>query len=222
MSVVKLDGLVALLEGFPALTGVDLAVNAGEIVLVKGPNGAGKTTLLHLCAGLIQPKEGTGLILGHDLWSERTAIRKRVGLLSHSAGLYRDLTVLENITFWTQIAGVEKSEIDSRISWALKRMDLNSKLQNQKVRSLSVGQKRRTSLAVFIVRRPDLWLLDEPHAGLDQEGRQVVDDLIEESVRVGATVIVASHDLDRVLNLSTRVVTLSGGAAVDVDHEEKK
>jgi ABC-type multidrug transport system ATPase subunit len=175
-----------------------------------------------LCAGLIQPKEGTGLILGYDLWSERTAIRKRVGLLSHSAGLYRDLTVLENITFWTQIAGVEKSEIDSRISWALKRMDLNSKLQNQKVRSLSVGQKRRTSLAVFIVRRPDLWLLDEPHAGLDQEGRQVVDDLIEESVRVGATVIVASHDLDRVLNLSTRVVTLSGGAAVDVDHEEKK
>jgi heme ABC exporter ATP-binding subunit CcmA len=222
VSVVKLDGLVALLEGFPALTGVDLAVNAGEIVLVKGPNGAGKTTLLHLCAGLIQPKEGTGLILGYDLWSERTAIRKRVGLLSHSAGLYRDLTVLENITFWTQIAGVEKSEIDSRISWALKRMDLNSKLQNQKVRSLSVGQKRRTSLAVFIVRRPDLWLLDEPHAGLDQEGRQVVDDLIEESVRVGATVIVASHDLDRVLNLSTRVVTLSGGAAVDVDHEEKK
>jgi heme ABC exporter ATP-binding subunit CcmA len=222
VSVVKLDGLVALLEGFPALTGVDLAVNAGEIVLVKGPNGAGKTTLLHLCAGLIQPKEGTGLILGHDLWSERTAIRKRVGLLSHSAGLYRDLTVLENITFWTQIAGVEKSEIDSRISWALKRMDLDSKLQNQKVRSLSVGQKRRTSLAVFIVRRPDLWLLDEPHAGLDQEGRQIVDDLIEESVRVGATVIVASHDFERVLNISTQVVTLSGGAAVDVDHEEKK
>ncbi len=104
MSVVKLEGLVALLEGFPALTGVDLAVSAGEIVFVKGPNGAGKTTLLHLCAGLIQPKEGKGQILGHDLSSERTAIRKKVGLLSHSSGLYRDLTVLENITFWTQIA----------------------------------------------------------------------------------------------------------------------
>ena len=222
MSVVKLDGLVALLEGFPALTGVDLTVNDGEIVFVKGPNGAGKTTLLHLCAGLIQPKEGKGLILGHDLCTERTAIRKRVGLLSHSAGLYRDLTVIENITFWTQVAGVQKSEIDARISWALERMDLDSKLQNQKIRSLSVGQKRRTSLAVFIVRRPDLWLLDEPHAGLDQEGRQVVDDLIEESVRAGATVIVASHDLERVLKLSTRVVTLSGGALVDVDHEGNK
>ena len=88
MSVVKLEGLVALLEGFPALTGVDLAVSAGEIVFVKGPNGAGKTTLLHLCAGLIQPKEGKGQILGHDLSSERTAIRKKVGLLSHSSGLY--------------------------------------------------------------------------------------------------------------------------------------
>ena len=222
MSVVKLEGLVALLEGFPALTGVDLAVSAGEIVFVKGPNGSGKTTLLHLCAGLIQPKEGKGQILGHDLSSERTAIRKKVGLLSHSSGLYRDLTVLENITFWTQIAGVEKSEIDSRISWALERMELDSKLQNQKARSLSVGQKRRASLAVFIVRRPDLWLMDEPHAGLDQEGRQVVDDLIEESVRAGATVIVASHDLERVLNLATRVVTLSGGAVIGVDHGGNK
>ncbi len=222
MSVVKLEGLVALLEGFPALTGVDLAVTAGEIVFVKGPNGAGKTTLLHLCAGLIQPKEGKGQILGHDLSSERTAIRKKVGLLSHSSGLYRDLTVLENITFWTQIAGVEKSEIDSRISWALERMELDNKLQNQKARSLSVGQKRRASLAVFIVRRPDLWLMDEPHAGLDQEGRQVVDDLIEESVRAGATVIVASHDLERVLNLATRVVTLSGGAVIGVDHGGNK
>ena len=222
MSVVKLEGLVALLEGFPALTGVDLAVSAGEIVFVKGPNGSGKTTLLHLCAGLIQPKEGKGQILGHDLSSERTAIRKKVGLLSHSSGLYRDLTVLENITFWTQIAGVEKSEIDSRISWALERMELDNKLQNQKARSLSVGQKRRASLAVFIVRRPDLWLMDEPHAGLDQEGRQVVDDLIEESVRAGATVIVASHDLERVLNLATRVVTLSGGAVIGVDHGGNK
>ena len=189
---------------------------------MKGPNGAGKTTLLHLCAGLIQPKEGKGQILGHDLSSERTSIRKRVGLLSHSSGLYRDLTVLENITFWTQIAGVEQSEIDSRISWALERMELDSKLQNQKVRSLSAGQKRRTSLAVFIVRRPDLWLMDEPHAGLDQEGRQIVDDLIEESVGAGATVIVASHDLERVLKLSTRVVTLSGGAVVGADHEGNK
>ena len=222
MSVVKLEGLVALLEGFPALTGVDLTVNAGEIVFVKCPKGAGKTTLLHLCAGLIQPKEGKGQILGHDLSSERTSIRKRVGLLSHSSGLYRDLTELENITFWTQIAGVEKSEIDNRISWALERMELDNKLQNQKVRSLSVGQKRRASLAVFIVRRPDLWLMDEPHAGLDQEGRQAVDDLIEESVKAGATVIVASHDLERVLNLATRVVTLSGGAVVGVDHGGNK
>jgi|TARA_B100001996_G_scaffold238022_1_gene183893 heme ABC exporter ATP-binding subunit CcmA len=222
VSVVKLDGLVALLEGFPALTGVDLTVNAGEIVFVKGPNGAGKTTLLHLCAGLIQPKDGAGSILGHDLSSERTEIRKRVGLLSHSSGLYRDLTVLENITFWTQIAGVEKSEIDSRVVWALERMELGNKLQNQKVRSLSVGQKRRTSLAAFIVRRPDLWLMDEPHAGLDQDGRQIVDDLIEESVGAGATAIVASHDFERVANLSTRIVTLSGGAVVDAGREENR
>ena len=111
MSVVKLDGLVALLEGFPALTGVDLDVEAGEIIFVKGPNGAGKTTLLHLCAGLIQPKEGNGSVMGHDLWSERTEIRKKAGLLSHGNGLYGDLTVLENIIFGLRLQGSKNRKL---------------------------------------------------------------------------------------------------------------
>ena len=116
-----------------AVDDVSFECNPGRIFGLLGPNGAGKTTWLHLCAGLIQPKEGNGSVMGHDLWSERTEIRKKAGLLSHGTGLYGDLTVLENIVFWSQIAGVEKSEIENRISWALKRMDLNSKLQSQKL-----------------------------------------------------------------------------------------
>jgi ABC-type multidrug transport system ATPase subunit len=87
-------------------------------------------------------------------------------------------------------------------------------LADHAVRTVSAGQRRRTSLAALAVRRPDLWLLDEPHAGLDQEGRDVVDDLIGEAVAAGATVIVSSHELDRVRRLSPRVVTLAGGTLV--------
>ena len=86
-----------------------------------------------------------------------------------------------------------------------------SAVSNQPVRSLSTGQRRRAALAAVAVRRPRLWLLDEPHAGLDQAGRTIVDELISDAIRAGATVIVASHELDRVRPLATHVLTVAGG-----------
>ena len=215
MAVVELRSLVALLDGFPALTGIDLVVDSGETVLLQGPNGAGKTTLLHLCAGLIRANEGEGQILGYDLSTERNSIRQKTGLLAHNTGLYRDLTVSENIAFWSKVTGADKSEMHKRVTFALQRLGLDGSLENQKVRSLSAGQKRRVSLAVFLIRRPSLWLLDEPHAGLDQEGKKIVDDLIKDAVNAGATVMVSSHDLDWMRRLSPRIVTLAGGSVTE-------
>ncbi len=92
-TVVDLDGVVAVLGGYPALAGVTLTIAAGEIVLLRGPNGAGKTTLLRVCAGLLPIARGTGTVLGCDLAGERDEVRRRVGLLGHRNGLYLDLTV---------------------------------------------------------------------------------------------------------------------------------
>ena len=97
--------MVAVLGDFPALAGATLDVIAGEIVLLRGPNGAGKTTLLRLCAGLVPITRGTAHVVGHDLATERDAVRRRVGLLGHQNGLYRDLTVAENIGFWGSTVG---------------------------------------------------------------------------------------------------------------------
>ena len=213
MSVVELRGVVAVLGRFPALAGLDLTVAAGETVLVQGPNGAGKSTLLRLCAGLVAPTRGEARVLGFDLVVERYAVRRRVGLLGHATGLYDDLTVAENVTFWARAAGLGLAA-EARANWALGRLGLDGPLADHPVRTVSAGQRRRTSLGALAVRRPDLWLLDEPHAGLDQEGRDVVDDLIGEAVAAGATVIVSSHELDRVSRLSPRVVTLAGGILV--------
>src|SRR5690606_9856036 len=82
------------------------------------------------------------------------------------------------------------------------------------VSRLSAGQRRRTSIAVMVARRPHLWLLDEPHAGLDQAGRDIVDQLVRDAVASGATVLVASHELDRARSLTPRIVTVAGGAIV--------
>ena len=112
MSVVELRGVVALLGRFPALTGLDLTVAAGETVLVQGPNGAGKSTLLRLCAGLVVPTRGEARVLGFDLAVERHAVRRRVGLLGHATGLYDDLTVAENVVFWARAAGATMGRVE--------------------------------------------------------------------------------------------------------------
>ncbi len=215
MPVVELRGTVALLGNFPALAGVDLTVRAGETVLVRGPNGAGKTTLLRLCAGLIRPESGSATVLGHDLVVERRAARRRVALLGHANGLYDDLTVVQNMRFWARAAGLSSGEASQRTASALDRLAVARRLHDQPVHTLSAGQRRRTSLAALVVRRPELWLLDEPHAGLDQAGRDVVDALVSDAVAAGATVVVSSHELERVAALSPRVVTVSGGMVVD-------
>jgi heme ABC exporter ATP-binding subunit CcmA len=206
--VIDLDDAVAVLGRFPAISGVTLQVDSGEIVWLRGPNGAGKTTLLRLCAGLVPITRGRGTVLGCDLATERDRLRPLVGLLGHRNGLYLDLTVSENVAFWGSTVGATPTERDS----VLERLGLANRLASVPVRLLSAGQQRRTALACLVVRRAELWLLDEPHAGLDARGRDDLDAILRQAAASGATVLVASHESDRARPLASRVVDLAGGA----------
>jgi len=205
--VVQLVDVVTVLDRFPALAGATLTVRRGEIVLLRGPNGAGKTTLLRLCAGLLAPTRGTAVVLGVDLAEQRQAVRSRVGLLGHTNGLYTDLTVDENVRFWGATIGAT----DQEVAAAQDRMGLSTRLAGTPVRKLSAGQRRRTALACLIARRAELWLLDEPHAGLDAAGRDELDAVLRAAREAGATLMVASHELERAGALATRVVDVAGG-----------
>lgn len=206
-SVVELADVVAVLGSFPALAGATLTVERSEIVLLRGPNGAGKTSLLRLCAGLLAVERGTATVLGIDLTRDRAAVRPRVGLLGHSNGLYADLTVADNVRFWGATVGASAEEVQA----AMARMGLADRLADVSVGRLSAGQRRRTALACLIARRAELWLLDEPHAGLDAAGRDELDATLRAAASAGATVIVASHELERAGSLATRVVQVVGG-----------
>jgi len=208
--VIDLRSAVTLLGRFPALAGVDLTVERGEIVLLAGPNGAGKSTLLKVCAGLLAVSDGIATVLGHDLRADRRAVRTHVGLLGHSNGLYDDLTVEENVRFWARSAGASPAEVDA----AMARLGLAGRLASLPVAKCSAGQKRRTALAALAARRPELWLLDEPHAGLDADSRDLLDGLLRAASAAGATVVVASHELERATPLAHRVVHLAGGRTV--------
>ena len=205
--VVELDGVVAVLGGFPALAGATLTVERGEIVLLRGPNGAGKTTLLRVCAGLLPVARGRATVLGCDLTADRTRVRPKVGLLGHRNGLYLDLSAEENVRFWGSTVGATAAEIDA----ALVRLGLSGRLAGLSVRRLSAGQQRRTALACLVARRAQLWLLDEPHAGLDASARDEVDATLRQAAASGATVVVASHELERASALATRSVHVVAG-----------
>jgi heme ABC exporter ATP-binding subunit CcmA len=206
-SVVDLHDAVVLLGAFPALAEATLTIERGELVVVHGANGAGKTTLLRLCAGLLPLARGSARVMGHDVGIDRAAVRASVGFLGHANGLYLDLSAGENLAFWGDVVGASRQEVDA----AATRMGLTDRLLATPVSRLSAGQKRRTALAVMAVRRATLWLLDEPHAGLDAAGRDEIDALLRDAVAAGATVIVASHELERSASLATRRIEVVGG-----------
>ena len=210
---VALVDVVAVLGSFPALAGASLTVQRGEIVLLRGPNGAGKTSLLRLCAGLLPVERGAATVLGCDLVADRTSVRNRVGLLGHANGLYADLTVADNVRFW----GATVRATDHEIAASLQRMGLANRLADVPVGRLSAGQRRRTALACLVARRAELWLLDEPHAGLDAAGRDELDATLRGAAAAGATVIVASHELERAGALASRVVDVVGGQVRELE-----
>jgi heme ABC exporter ATP-binding subunit CcmA len=207
----RLSAAVALAGRFPALSGVDLSVAIGEVVAVEGSNGAGKTSLLRACAGLLPVRSGTIEILGHDLRADPAAVRRRVGVLGHAPGLYDELNATENVRFAVRAAGAPVDLVQS----SLERLGIRDRLATIETGRLSAGQRRRVALAAVMARAPELWLLDEPHAGLDAATRQVVDTVIDEAVRGGATIIFTSHEQTLAVAMADRVVTLSGGRVRD-------
>ncbi|MFM8504437.1 MAG: heme ABC exporter ATP-binding protein CcmA [Acidimicrobiaceae bacterium] len=211
MMVVSFSDVVVVYDNFPALAGATFEISRGEIVLLQGPNGAGKTTLLRTCAGLLPIARGSATVLSCDLINDRYSVRNKVGLLGHANGLFHDLTVEENMSFWSRLIGAS----DNDVKTAMQIMGLSDRLSATRVSNLSAGQKRRCALATLIVRRAELWLLDEPHAGLDTQGRDELDKTLRAAREAGATVMFASHEIDRARNLATRSLTVAGGLVAE-------
>lgn len=205
---VRLRSAVTVLGRFPALAGVDLDVADREILLVSGPNGAGKTTLLRLLAGLAPLTSGEGSVCGHDLVAAPRAVRRTVGLLGHETFCYDDLDVRANLRFHARAAGRDRSVAEQ----AIERVGLAGQARVSQ-RLLSAGQRRRLALGVVLARDARLLLLDEPHAGLDAEGRALLDDVVARAPSEGRTVVMASHELDRARRLAGREVVMAGGHA---------
>jgi heme ABC exporter ATP-binding subunit CcmA len=199
-----------MVNGFPLLSGVDLTLEPSSLTVLVGANGAGKTSLLQLLAGLIGLTSGEGTVLGFNLASDdRRLLRRHVGWLGHEGSFYDDLTVRENLTFAAKALARPLDDLSS----VLERVGLEGR-RDTIAKALSAGQRRRLGLAWLLLRRPQLWLLDEPYASLDDEGRTFFDALLGEVIERGATVVVSAHDPLRSAQLAPATVTMVGGRVV--------
>ena len=189
MTVARLTDVVVTRDAFPVLAGLSWTIEHPGAYVVRGGNGSGKTSLLRVLAGLDAIASGDAQVLGHPLNATgRREVRRRSGWLGHDAPFHDALTVAENLLFASTVTRVPRE----RMADALDQVELTSRSATVASR-LSAGQRRRLGVAWLIMRRPELWLLDEPHAALDDAGRQLVDDVVARAVAGGATVVLTTH-----------------------------
>jgi heme exporter protein A len=194
------------------LKGVDLAVAPGERIAIFGPNGAGKSTLLRILATVATPTSGQVEVAGVDPQEDPLEARRRIGVISHQPYLYDNLTARENLSFYGRMYDVP--EMEGRIEKLAVRVGLAPRLDDR-VGTFSHGMHQRLAMARSVLHDPDVLMLDEPEAGLDQDALDLLASLIKEpsSGRRRAAIVV-THHLDLGLTLSDRVLILVGGRFV--------
>ena len=194
-----------------ALDGVDIVAGGGQIVAVVGPNGAGKTTLLRALSGERTPDHGEVLLNGSPVSGADPGWRGRVGLVSHRTGLYRKLTVAENLNFFAALHAVPGAR--NAVAQALETIGAAT-LAGTRVEALSRGQAQRVALARSLLHDPDILFLDEPFTGLDPAAAAALETTLRARRAAGGVIILVTHDLTRALDLADRVVALRRGHKV--------
>jgi heme exporter protein A len=215
--MINIQGLVKSYGSNVVLRGVNLHVRPGEFVTLVGPNGAGKTTLLRIVATLLKPSSGRLTVGGWSLPGEAARVRHHIGLVSHHALLYGDLSAAENLEFYTRLYQLDNRQ--DRIKAALQLVGLAAR-QRDPVRSFSRGMLQRLTIARATLHEPDVLLFDEPYTGLDQDATALLDDLLRQEAERGRTIFMITHDLARGLDLCQRIAILNRGKIAHVIERE--
>jgi len=193
----------------PVLRGIDLVVEPGISALL-GANGAGKSTLLRLLSGLEEPDSGAVLIRGLAFRNDGVEIRRNLGVLPEGLGLFESLTVIENLMAIGPIYGLTKNQTAARAADLLGLLDLTQG-RHTVARDCSFGMRKKTALAMALLHKPKVLLLDEPFEGIDPASSAVIQMLLRQLSSDGATILLTSHILSIVQKIATRVVILHHG-----------
>jgi len=211
--VLRVEGLEKSYGTVRALRGIDLEIEAGEIVGLVGPNGAGKTSLVSIVAGLRRPDAGRVVVDGIDVARHPDDVGPHLGLAPQEMAVYPTLTVFQNIQLFGELAGMRGRDLRTRIDETAEALGLTDLLK-RRADSLSGGQKRRLHTGMALVHRPPLLLLDEPTTGADVESRNALLALVRRLAADGAAVCYSTHYLPEVESLGARVVIVDQGRVI--------
>ena len=209
--VVEVRDLVKRFGKVLAVDHVSFSIHPGEIFGILGPNGSGKTTTIRMLCGLILPSQGTAIVAGADVSREPERVKSRIGYMSQAFGLYRDLSVDENLEFYGGVYTLG-AKFKPRLAWAKEAMRL-TELGDRLSGVLSGGQKQRLALACAMMHSPEVVFLDEPTAGVDPAARRLFWTIIREQAAAGVTMIVTTHYMDEAERFD-RLAFLSRGHLV--------
>ena len=212
-AVVEVRALEKRFGTVHAVDGVSFSIERGEVFGILGPNGSGKTTTIRMLCGLMTPSAGTASVAGADVGSQPDVVKSRIGYMAQAFGLYRDLTVDENLDFYSGVysLGARSGE---RIEWAKRAMRL-AEIGGRLAGVVSGGQKQRLALACAMMHAPQVVFLDEPTAGVDPAARRLFWQIIRERAAEGTTLIVTTHYMDEAEGFD-RLVFLSRGKVVAI------
>jgi drug efflux transport system ATP-binding protein len=211
---VVVHGLRKTFGPFVAVEGLELTIHRGEVFGLLGPNGSGKTTTIRMLCGLMVPSGGSATVVGFDIVRDAEQLRRRIGYMSQRFGLYDDLTVTENLTFYASIYGLHGAERGARVAELLDELGLRERAA-QLAGTLSGGWKQRLALACATAHRPAMLFLDEPTAGVDPASRRLFWQKIYALAEQGTTVLVTTHYMDEAERCQ-RLAFLSRGKLIAV------
>ena len=207
-SLIQVTGLSKAFGMHRVLDGVNLEVHRCSAVALLGANGSGKTCLLRILATLSRPSRGSVSVAGYDCVREPERVRRSVALVAHGSFVYEDLSALENLRFWTTLAGLPWRAADGLRALGVVELD---RFATERVRTFSAGMKRRLALARTVLARPMVLLLDEPFAGLDQRAKKWLEEHLEAFKAGGGAVLITTHSFGRELDVADRIAILAGG-----------
>ncbi len=208
--MIKIDNVTKKFGSFTAVNSVSLNIGKGEVFGFIGPNGAGKTTTIRMLATLSLPSEGSLSVGGFDIVKEPREVRRIIGYMPDSFGVYEDLLVWEYLDYFAALYHVDPSRRKRTINDVLELTDLTIKYGSQ-VMSLSRGMKQRLCLAKTLLHDPEVLLLDEPASGLDPHARIEIRELIRELCRMGKTILVSSHILTELADFCSSIGIIERG-----------
>lgn len=215
-TIIEVRKLVKRFGRLTALDGLDFTINRGEIFGLLGPNGAGKSTFISVLMTLCRPTSGDILVNSFSITSQPDKIKGSIGFVPQDIALYPMLSGIDNLGFWAGVYGLRGSLKKERIAEALSVVKLEDRAKDR-VSEYSGGMKRRLNIAVALLHRPEILVMDEPTVGVDIQSRKYILEAVRGFKLEGRTIVFTSHYIDELENLCDRIAVINKGKILAAD-----